>query len=181
MKSDFRRQYNSEVKPALMTKLHCNNIHAVPSLKKVVINMGLGGRKLDEKGALDTAAEGLAAITGQKPCVTTVRKSIAGFKIREGNKIGLKVTLRGDRMFEFVQRLVMIAMPRIRDFRGLSSKSFDGRGNFSMGIREYYVFPEIKYDKITDILGMDITFVTSAKTDEQGKELLQSFNVPFYK
>lgn len=179
MKAVFRQHYEEVVRPSLMKNNGYANIHAVPRLEKIVVNMGLG-RKLQEKGVFEAAIEGLADITGQKPCVTKASNSIAGFKIREGMNLGLKVTLRGDRMYEFFQRLIVIAMPRIRDFRGVSSKSFDGRGNFAMGIKEYHVFPEIKYDKISDILGMDVIVGTTAKTNAEGLLLLKEFGVPFY-
>jgi len=178
-KPQIRSLYETKMRESLMKKMGYSNIHSVPSLEKIVINMGLG-RRMQEKSIFEAAVEGLADISGQKPCVTKAKQSIAGFKIREGVNLGAKVTLRSNRMYEFLERLINIAMPRIRDFRGLSSKSFDGRGNFSMGIKEYYIFPEIKYDKINDILGMDIVFVTTAKTNQDGKALLEEFGLPFY-
>jgi large subunit ribosomal protein L5 len=178
-KPQIRFLYETKIRESLMKKMGYTNIHSVPNLEKIVINMGLG-KRMQEKSILEAAVEGLADISGQKPCITKAKQSIAGFKIREGMNLGAKVTLRGNRMYEFLERLVNIAMPRIRDFRGLSSKSFDGRGNFSMGVKEYYIFPEIKYDKINDILGMDIVFVTSAKSNQDGKALLEEFGLPFY-
>jgi len=178
-KPQIRSLYETKMREALMKKMGYSNIHSVPTLEKIVINMGLG-RRMQEKNIFEAAVEGLADISGQKPCVTKAKQSIAGFKIREGVNLGAKVTLRSNRMYEFLERLINIAMPRIRDFRGLSSKSFDGRGNFSMGIKEYYIFPEIKYDKINDILGMDIVFVTTARTNQDGKALLEEFGLPFY-
>lgn len=178
-KPQIRSFYETKIIDLFMKEKGSANIHAVPNIKKIVINMGLG-RKMQEKNIFEAAMEGLADISGQKPCVTKAKQSIAGFKIREGINLGVKVTLRGNKMYEFIERLINIAMPRIRDFRGLSSKSFDGRGNYSMGVKEYYIFPEIKYDKINDILGMDITFITTAKTNEKGKALLEAYGFPFY-
>ena len=175
----FYQHYSEVVRPSIMKKGGYENLHGVPRLEKISINMGLG-KRIQEKSVLEAAIDGLAAISGQKPCVTRAKKSIAGFKIREGMALGVKVTLRGVYMYEFLQRLIFIAMPRIRDFRGASSRSFDGNGNFSFGIKEYYVFPEIKYDKITDVFGMDVVIVTTAKTNEEGKLLLQEFGIPFY-
>jgi large subunit ribosomal protein L5 len=178
-KPQIRHFYETKMRETLMAKMGYRNIHSVPNLEKIIINMGLG-RRMQEKNIFDAAVEGLADISGQKPCITKAKKSIAGFKIREGINLGAKVTLRSNRMYEFLERLINIAMPRIRDFRGLSGKSFDGRGNFSMGIKEYYIFPEIKYDKISDILGMDIVFVTTAKNNNDGRALLEAFGLPFY-
>jgi large subunit ribosomal protein L5 len=178
-KPQIRKFYETDVRQALMEKMGYTNIHSVPSLEKIVINMGLG-RRMQEKNIFDAAVDGLGDISGQKPYVTKANKSIAGFKIREGVNLGAKVTLRSNRMYEFLERLIKIAMPRIRDFRGLSAKSFDGRGNFSMGIKEYYIFPEVKYDKISDILGMDIAFVTTAKNNDDGRALLEALGFPFY-
>jgi large subunit ribosomal protein L5 len=178
MGKSFRQQYDEIICPALIKKGGYVNRFSVPKLEKIVLNMGLGKRLL-EKGALEAATEGLADIAGQRPCITYAKKSIASFKVREGMQLGLKVTLRGNRMYEFFQRLLVIAMPRIRDFRGVSSKSFDGCGNFSLGIKEHSIFPEIKYDKISDILGMDIIIVTTASTDKEGKLLLEEFGMPF--
>ena len=178
-KPQIRLTYETKIRESLMKKMGYTNIHSVPNLEKIVINMGLG-RRMQEKSIMEASVEGLADISGQRPCITKAKQSIAGFKIREGVNLGAKVTLRSNRMYEFLERLINIAMPRIRDFRGLSSKSFDGRGNFSMGVKEYYIFPEIKYDKINDILGMDIVFVTTAQTNQDAKALLEEFGLPFY-
>ena len=164
----------------MMQKFEYKNVMQVPKLEKVVINMGMGDVK-DNPKALDSALEELAIISGQKPIVTTARRSVANFKLREGMKIGAKVTLRGDRMYEFVDKLISIAIPRVRDFRGLSAKSFDGRGNFAMGFKEQLVFPEIDYDKVEKVRGMDIIIVTTANTDEEARELLTFMGMPFAK
>ncbi len=152
----------------------------VPQIEKITLNMGVGEALADKK-ILDNAVADLEAISGQKPLITKARKSVAGFKVREGYPIGCKVTLRGERMWDFFERLVSIAIPRIRDFRGVSAKSFDGRGNYSMGVREQIIFPEIDYDKVDRVRGMDITITTSAKSDEEGRALLEAFNFPFKK
>ena len=170
--------YKAEIIPAMMQKFEYKNVNQVPRLEKVVINMGLGEAK-DNPKALDSAVEDLTVIAGQKPVVTTAKKSVANFKVREGMKIGAKVTLRGDRMYEFIEKLISIAIPRVRDFRGLSPKSFDGRGNFAMGFKEQLVFPEIEYDKVDAIRGMDIIVVTTAETDEEARELLTQMGMPF--
>lgn len=172
--------YKAEIIPAMMQKFNYKNIMQVPKLEKVVINMGMGDIKDNPKG-LDSALSELSIISGQKPVVTVARHSVANFKIREGMKIGAKVTLRGDRMYEFVDKLISIAIPRVRDFRGLSSKSFDGRGNFAMGFKEQLVFPEIEYDKVEKVRGMDIMVVTTANTDEEARELLTFMGMPFKK
>ncbi len=174
----LKEHYEKVVKPSLMKELEIKNPFAVPAIEKIVINMGLGEAVQDSRkvqGALDE----LALIAGQKPVVTKAKKSIAGFKLREGMNIGAKVTLRNERMYEFLDRLVNIAMPRIRDFRGISPKSFDGRGNYSLGIREHIIFPEINYDKVDQIRGMDITIVTKAKDNQQALALLKGFDLPF--
>ena len=165
----LKEQYKNEVVPALMKKFNYTSIMEVPSLEKIVINIGLGETK-DNPKALDNAMNDLTIITGQKPIITKAKKSIAAFKLREGAKIGCKVTLRAGKMYDFAQKLFNVALPRVRDFRGVSSHSFDGRGNYSMGIKEQLIFPEIEYDKIDKIRGMDIIFVTTAKTDEEAKE-----------
>lgn len=170
--------YRKEVVPALAKQFGFDNPMRVPKITKVVLNMGLGEAVADKK-VLESATADLAMITGQRPVVTMARTSIAGFKIREGWPIGAKVTLRGDRMYEFLERLVGIAIPRIRDFRGLSPKSFDGRGNFAMGVSEQIIFPEIDYDKIDKLRGMDITITTTARNDEEGRALLTALNFPF--
>ena len=170
--------YKQEVFKALTEKFGYKTIMQVPRIEKITLNMGVGEAVADKK-VLENAARDMTAIAGQKPLITKVRKSVAGFHIREGYPIGCKVTLRGERMWEFLERLIVIAIPRIRDFRGLSSKSFDGRGNYSMGVREQIIFPEIDFDKVDAVRGLDITITTTAKTDEEGKALLESFNFPF--
>ena len=170
--------YREKVVEQLKKELNCANVMEVPRITKITVNMGVGEAAADKK-VLEHAVSDLTKITGQKPMVTNARKSVAGFKIREGWPIGCKVTLRGERMYEFLDRLISIAIPRIRDFRGLSAKSFDGRGNYSMGVREQIMFPEIDYDKIDQLRGMDITITTTAKSDDQGRALLRAFNFPF--
>ena len=170
--------YKQEVIKALTEKFGYKTIMQVPRIEKITLNMGVGEAVADKK-VLENAARDMTAIAGQKPLITKVRKSVAGFHIREGYPIGCKVTLRGERMWEFLERLIVIAIPRIRDFRGLSSKSFDGRGNYSMGVREQIIFPEIDFDKVDAVRGLDIAITTTAKTDEEGKALLESFNFPF--
>ena len=170
--------YKQDIVPAMMKKFNYKNIMQVPKLEKVVINMGMGDIKENPK-ALDSALEELAIISGQAPVVTYARKSVANFKVREGMKIGAKVTIRGDRMYEFVDKLISIAIPRVRDFRGLSAKSFDGRGNYAMGFKEQLVFPEIDFDKVEKVRGMDIIIVTTANTDEEARELLTLMGWPF--
>ena len=174
----LKEKYEKEVVPLLMKKFNYKSVVQVPKLDKIVINMGLGETK-DNPKALDNAMNDLSLITGQKPIVTKAKKSIAAFKLREGAKIGCKVTLRAGRMYDFVYKLFNVALPRVRDFRGVSSNSFDGRGNYSMGIKEQLIFPEIEYDKIDKLRGMDIIFVTTAKTDEEAKELLSLLGMPF--
>ncbi|MEQ9042687.1 MAG: 50S ribosomal protein L5 [Alphaproteobacteria bacterium] len=174
----LQEHYNSVVRSELQSKFGYENAMQIPKLEKIIVNMGVG-EAVKESKKIDVAVGDLAAITGQKPVVTRAKKSIAGFKVREGMPLGCKVTLRRDRMYEFLDRLVTIALPRVRDFRGLSPSSFDGKGNFSIGIREQIVFPEIDYDKMDQIRGMDITIVTTAKTDEEAKALLKGFNLPF--
>ncbi len=176
----LKDSYQKEMIPALMQKFQYKNIMQVPKLEKVVINMGMGDIK-DNPKLLDSAVNELTIISGQKPVVTVARKSVANFKVREGMKIGAKVTLRGDRMYEFIDKLVSIVTPRVRDFRGLSPKSFDGRGNYAMGFKEQLVFPEIDYDKVEKVRGMDIIIVTTAKTDEEARELLTLMGMPFKK
>jgi large subunit ribosomal protein L5 len=178
MAARLREHYDTKVKPTLKEKFGYKNDLEVPRIDKIVINMGVGEAVADRK-KLDTAVNELTAIAGQKPIVTRARKSIAGFKLREGMPIGCKVTLRRERMYEFLDRLVNVALPRVRDFRGLNGKSFDGRGNFSMGLKEQLVFPEIDYDKIDDVRGMDIIICTTAKTDEEARALLANFDMPF--
>lgn len=170
--------YKERIIQELMTKFGYQSIMQVPRLEKITINMGVGEAVADKK-ILQNAVEDLQKISGQKPVITLARKSIAGFKIREGMPIGCKVTLRRERMYEFLDRLITIAMPRVRDFRGVSGKSFDGRGNYTMGVREQIIFPEIDYDKIDAVRGMDITITTSAKTDAEARALLEQFKFPF--
>ncbi|NLT97758.1 MAG: 50S ribosomal protein L5 [Christensenellaceae bacterium] len=170
--------YINDVVPAMMKKFGYKNIMQVPKLEKIVINMGLGDTK-DNPKSLDAAVADLAVISGQKPVVTKAKKSVANFKVREGMKIGAKVTLRGNRMYEFADRLMSIVLPRVRDFRGVSPTSFDGRGNFALGLKEQLVFPEIVYDNVDKVRGMDIVFVTTAKTDEEARELLALLGMPF--
>jgi large subunit ribosomal protein L5 len=172
--------YKDTVVAELQTKFSYKSVMQVPRIEKITLNMGVG-EAISDKKVLEHATNDLTAISGQKPVTTLARKSVAGFKIREGYPIGAKVTLRGDRMWEFLERLISISIPRIRDFRGLNPKSFDGRGNYSMGVREQIIFPEIDYDKIDKIRGMDITITTSAKNNEEGHALLAAFNFPFKK
>lgn len=176
--SRMQDKYKNEVAPALMEKFSYKSVMQIPKLVKVVINIGLGEAK-DNPKAIDAACSDLAQITGQKPIVTKARKSVANFKLREGMNIGCKVTLRADRMYEFVDRLFNVALPRVRDFRGINANGFDGRGNYSLGIKEQLIFPEIDYDKIDKIRGMDINFVTTAQTDEEARELLKLLGAPF--
>ena len=174
----LKDKYRAEVVPALQQKFNYKNVMEIPRLEKVVINMGLGDCK-DNAKALEVAVAELTQIAGQKPQVTQAKKSIANFKLREGMNVGAKVTLRGERMEQFMDKLVNIALPRVRDFRGVSAKAFDGRGNYALGIREQLLFPEIEYDKVEKIRGMEMVFVTTAKTDEEAKELLRLLGMPF--
>ena len=176
--SRLLKEYNSQIKESLKSKLGLNNIFQVPKLQKIILNMGIGQGKEDAK-LIDKALEDLTLISGQKAIKTTSKKAISGFKIREGMPLGVKVTLRNKMMYEFLDRLINIAIPRIRDFRGLNIKSFDGKGNFSMGIKEHVIFPEINFDKVEKIRGMDITICTTAKNNNEALELLKSFNMPF--
>lgn len=174
----LKDKYLNEVVPGLQEKFNYTNVMAIPKLDKVVVNIGLGEAVQNPK-ALDAAMQDLTLITGQKPIVTRAKKSIAGFKLREGMPVGVKVTLRGERMYEFVDRLLNVALPRVRDFRGVSPKSFDGRGNYSLGLKEQLIFPEIEYDKIDKLRGLEVVFATTAKTDEEGRELLKLLGMPF--
>ncbi len=176
--SRMREFYDKEVAPALMKKFEYKSPMQIPKIVKVVVNMGVGDAK-DNSKALDSAAEDMAKIVGQKPAITQAKKSVAAYKIREGMNIGCKATLRGDRMYEFIDRLFNVALPRVRDFRGINGNSFDGRGNYSFGVKEQLIFPEIDYDKVDKIRGMDIIFVTTASTDEEAKELLTLMGAPF--
>ena len=178
--SRLKDQYNNEIREALTKKFGYTNPMQVPKLDKIVVNMAVGEAKENEK-VLESAAKDMTEITGQKPVYTKAKKSIANFKIREGMPIGCKVTLRGDRMYEFLDRLVSLALPRVRDFRGVNPNSFDGRRNYAMGIKEQLIFPEIEYDKVEKIRGMDIVFVTTAHTDEEARELLKLMGAPFAK
>jgi large subunit ribosomal protein L5 len=173
-----KQLYRDEVVPAMMREFGYENVMQVPRLEKMVVNIGLG-EALQNPRALDSASQDVAIITGQKPVITRAKRSIANFKVREGNPIGLRVTVRGDRMYEFFDRMVNTALPRIRDFHGVSGNAFDGRGNFSLGIREQLVFPEIDYDKVDRIRGFQVTIITTARSDEEGKRLLQLLGMPF--
>ncbi|ACR47764.1 50S ribosomal protein L5 [Rickettsia peacockii str. Rustic] len=175
----FKELYQQKIIENLQKNFSYKNKHEIPQIKKIVINMGVGEATADSK-VINNAVNDLTLISGQKPVVTLARKSIATFKLRENMKIGCKVTLRKDRMYDFLERLVIVALPRVKEFRGFSYKSFDGKGNFTFGLKEQIVFPEINYDKIDTIRGMDITIVTSAKTDQESKFLLSGFNLPFY-
>ncbi len=172
--------YNTDIKEAMMKKFEYTSVMQVPKIEKIVVNMGVGEAK-DNAKILDYAVADLAKIVGQKPLITKAKKSVAVFKLREGMDIGCKVTLRGKKMYEFLDRLVNLALPRVRDFRGINPNSFDGRGNYALGIKEQIIFPEIQYDKIDKIRGMDIIFVTTANTDEEARELLTQFGMPFKK
>lgn len=176
----MKERYIKEISPALMKSLGLKNVMEVPQVKKVVINIGLG-EAMDNPKALDAAVQDLGAITGQKPVITKARKSIANFKLREGRAIGTAVTLRGEKMWAFLDRLMNIVLPRVRDFRGVSNESFDGRGNYTLGLREQIIFPEIEYDKVDKVRGMEITIVTSAPSDDQAAALLQMLGMPFRK
>ena len=178
--SRLKDLYYSEIVDALTKKFGYTNKMQVPKLDKIVLNMGIGEAKENVK-ILENAAKDMEAITGQKPVLTKAKNSVANFKIREGMPIGCKVTLRGEKMYEFLDRLVNLALPRVRDFRGVNPNSFDGRGNYALGLKEQYIFPEIEYDKIDKVRGMDIIFVTTANTDEEARELLRLFNMPFEK
>jgi len=180
MSQVLKERYQGEVAPALVKSLKLKNVMQVPRIKKVVVNIGVG-EALDNAKALDAAVSDLTLITGQKPIITKARKSIANFKLREGRNIGVKVTLRGERMWSFLDRMMNIALPRVRDFRGVSADAFDGRGNYTLGFREQLVFPEIQYDKIDKIRGLEVTIVTSAGTDDHGRQLLQLLGMPFRK
>lgn len=175
-----RKEYIENVRPALMKKFAYKSIMEAPKIEKIIVNMGVGDAIHNSK-LLDAAVDDLAQITGQKPIITKAKKSIAAFKLREGASIGCKVTLRGERMYDFYDKLISVALPRVRDFRGLSKNSFDGRGNYTIGIREQLIFPEINYDKVVKVRGMDIVIVTTAKTDEEGRELLNLLGMPFRK
>ncbi len=180
MSSRLQEIYNKEIVPAMVAKFGYNNLLEVPKLNKIVINMGVGEAK-DNAKLLESAVKDMEIIAGQKAVITKAKKSIANFKIRDGQKIGCKVTLRGDKMYNFADRLINLALPRVRDFRGVSANSFDGRGNYAMGIKEQLIFPEISYDQVDKVRGMDVIIVTTAKTDEEARELLRLFGMPFAK
>jgi len=174
----LKQKYLADIRKAMQDKFGYKNIMEIPKLEKIVVNMGVGEAAQNPK-AIDGAVQDMIAITGQKPIVTRAKKSIAAFKLRQGNSVGCKVTLRGDRMYEFLDRLVNVALPRVRDFQGVSANAFDGRGNYSLGLKEQLIFPEIDYDKIDKTRGMEITMVTTARSDEEARELLRNFGMPF--
>lgn len=180
MSHQLHEHYKNEIAPALQKAIGVDNVMLIPRITKIVVNIGVG-EALDNAKALDAAVGDMTKITGQKPVVTKARKSIANFKLREGRAIGVKVTLRGERMWSFMDRLVNVALPRTRDFRGVSADAFDGRGNYTLGLREQLVFPEIEYDKIDKLRGMEITIVTTARTDDEARQLLRMFGMPFKK
>ncbi|ALS80089.1 MULTISPECIES: 50S ribosomal protein L5 [Planococcus] len=176
----LKEKYVNEITPALVSKFEYKSVMQAPEVNKIVINMGVGEAVQNTK-SLDSAVEELQTITGQKPVITKAKKSIAGFRLREGMPIGCKVTLRGERMYDFLDKLIAISLPRVRDFRGVSNKSFDGRGNYTLGVKEQLIFPEIDYDKVSKVRGMDIVIVTTANSDEEARELLTQFGMPFQK
>ncbi len=176
----LKEKYQDEVTPSLMKKFDYNSVMEVPTLEKIVVNMGVGDAVQNSK-LLDNAVEELSLITGQKPVITRAKKSIAGFRLREGMPVGAKVTLRGERMYEFLQKLIAVSLPRVRDFRGVSNKAFDGRGNYTLGVKEQLIFTEIDYDKVSKVRGMDIVIVTTSNTDEEARELLAELGMPFQK
>lgn len=178
--NSLKEKFNTDISPSMMEKFSYKSIMEVPKVEKVIINMGVGDAVQNSK-VLDNAVEELSQLAGQKPVITYAKKSIAGFRLREGMPIGTKVTLRGERMYEFLQKLIHVALPRVRDFRGISNKAFDGRGNYTLGVKEQLIFPEINYDKVSKIRGMDISIVTTAKTDEEARELLTQLGMPFQK
>ena len=180
MASRLQEKYNNQEAPAMMEKFGYKNIMEIPKLDKIVINMGVGNAKENPKG-LEKAVEEMEMISGQKPVITRARKSVANFKLREGMPIGAKVTLRSDKMYYFLDKLVSVTLPRVRDFRGVNPNAFDGRGNYALGVKEQIIFPEIEYDKIDQVRGMDVIFVTTAKTDEEARELLKLLGMPFSK
>lgn len=180
MMNELKQIYQEKVVPSMMEKFEYKSVMQVPKVEKIIINMGVGDAVQNSK-LLDNAVEELTLIAGQKPVVTRAKKSIAGFRLREGMPIGTKVTLRGERMYEFLQKLIRVALPRVRDFRGISNKAFDGRGNYTLGVKEQLIFPEINYDKVNKIRGMDIAIVTTSNTDEEARELLTQLGMPFQK
>lgn len=178
--NELKQKYQDDVLPSLMNKFNYDSVMQAPAIEKIVVNMGVGDAVQNSK-ALDNAVEELGLISGQRPMVTRAKKSIAGFRLREGMPIGAKVTLRGQRMHEFLQKLIAVSLPRVRDFRGISKKAFDGRGNYTLGVKEQLIFPEINYDKVSKVRGMDIVIVTTANTDEEARELLAQLGMPFQK
>lgn len=180
MMNTLKEKYNNEVVSSLMEKFNYKSVMEVPKVEKIVVNMGVGDAVQNSK-ALDMAVEELSQITGQRPVITKAKKSIAGFRLREGMPIGAKVTLRGERMYDFLQKLVDVSLPRVRDFRGISKKAFDGRGNYTLGVKEQLIFPEINYDQVSKVRGMDVVIVTTANTDEEAAELLTQLGMPFQK
>jgi len=176
----LKKDFNEEITPSMMEKFNYKSVMEVPKIEKIIINMGVGDAVQNSK-LLDNAVEELSLIAGQKPIITRAKKSIAGFRLREGMPVGAKVTLRGERMYDFLQKLIHVALPRVRDFRGVSNKSFDGRGNYTLGVKEQLIFPEIEYDKVSKIRGMDVVIVTTSATDEEAYELLKQFGMPFQK
>lgn len=178
--NELKQRYQDEVTPSLMKKFEYESVMQVPKVEKIVINMGVGDAVQNSK-ALDSAVEELSLISGQKPLITRAKKSIAGFRLREGMPIGAKVTLRGERMYEFLHKLIAVSLPRVRDFRGISKNAFDGRGNYTLGVKEQLIFPEINYDKVNKVRGLDIVIVTTANTDEEARELLGELGMPFQK
>jgi large subunit ribosomal protein L5 len=179
--ADFKKKYMDEVRPALIKEFGYRNSMQVPKIEKVVVNVGVGRESADNPKVLDFAVNDVTAITGQKPVITKAKKSIANFKLREGRPIGVRVTLRGPRMYDFLDRLINLALPRVRDFRGVPADAFDGRGNYTLGLREQLIFPEIEYDKIDKLRGLEVTIVTTAKSDDEGRALLRLFGMPFVK
>ncbi|MFC4025657.1 50S ribosomal protein L5 [Oceanobacillus longus] len=178
--NQLKQKYQDEISTSLMNKFNYDSVMQVPKVDKIVINMGVGDAVQNSK-ALDSAVEELSLISGQKPLITRAKKSIAGFRLREGMPIGAKVTLRGERMYDFLQKLIDVSLPRVRDFRGISKKAFDGRGNYTLGVKEQLIFPEINYDKVSKVRGMDIVIVTTSNTDEEARELLAQLGMPFQK
>lgn len=176
----LKQKFNEEISPSMVEKFNYKSVMEVPKVEKIIINIGVGDAVQNSK-VLDKAVEELSQISGQKPVITHAKKSIAGFRLREGMPIGTKVTLRGERMYDFLQKLVSVALPRVRDFRGISNKAFDGRGNYTLGVKEQLIFPEINYDNVSKIRGMDIAIVTTARTDEEARELLTQLGMPFQK
>jgi large subunit ribosomal protein L5 len=179
--ADFKKKYLDEVRPALIKEFNYKNVMQVPKVEKIVVNVGVGRESADNPKVLDFAVGDITTITGQKPVITKAKKSIANFKLREDRPIGVRVTLRGPRMFDFLDRLINLALPRVRDFRGVPADAFDGRGNYTLGLREQLIFPEIEYDKIDKLRGLEVTIVTTAKTDDEGRALLRLFGMPFVK